>query len=338
MPGVVRKGDVHVGHASPTPNPFHRTSYVAGSEDTFVNGRNVQRIGDKTSCSDPATGGSPTVYCNGIPVHRLGDSTGGHGSWVPNASASSSTNVFCDGTGPQPQNLSVIEPIVFFDAAYREPPASYPVNIQPRLTVEDYTQEGPPNSEQIDDASEPTAYCDPEAGILNPYDVAYDAWGGDDDRWREVDGSGSNILIDGLWSEIGYDPAPYSDGTAWCAVFVSAILKRSGLEYIKTSSSRRFATYGTPVASLDEAQRGDLVVFYRNGQESQYGHVGFYVSHDDTTVTILGGNQNDTLNVTRFRQSNPARGWGIDAIRRTISCADGETPPPQASQEGGSVT
>ena len=46
---------------------------------------------------DPATGGSGTVFVNGIGVHRQGDGTGGHGSWVPNASASGSSNVFAGG-------------------------------------------------------------------------------------------------------------------------------------------------------------------------------------------------------------------------------------------------
>lgn len=101
MPGIVRKGlDVHVGHASGTPNPFHQTRYAVGSPNVFVNGAEAVRIGDTTSCGDPADKGSPNVYVNGIQVHRLGDATGGHGSWVPNASASSSTNVFAnDGVG-----------------------------------------------------------------------------------------------------------------------------------------------------------------------------------------------------------------------------------------------
>ena len=48
-------------------------------------------------CGDPATGGSGTVFVNGIPVHRQGDGTGGHGSWVPNNSASGSPNVIAGG-------------------------------------------------------------------------------------------------------------------------------------------------------------------------------------------------------------------------------------------------
>ena len=97
MPGVVRVGDSHVGHASPTPNPFHQTSYAVGSSNVFTNSAKTVRVGDTTGCGDPASAGSPDVFVNGIKVHRLGDATGGHGSWVPNASASSSSNVFANG-------------------------------------------------------------------------------------------------------------------------------------------------------------------------------------------------------------------------------------------------
>ena len=70
MPGVVRVGsDSHVGHASPTPNPFHQTPYATGSGDVFV---------------------------NDIAVHRQGDATGGHGSWVPNAAATGSPDVIAN--------------------------------------------------------------------------------------------------------------------------------------------------------------------------------------------------------------------------------------------------
>ena len=95
MPEVTRANkDKHVGHASPTPNPFHQTAYAVGSENVLTNSERTVRIGDTTSCGDPATGGSTTVFVNGIGVHRKGDATGGHGSWIPNASASGSDNVF----------------------------------------------------------------------------------------------------------------------------------------------------------------------------------------------------------------------------------------------------
>ena len=98
MPAVTRVGqDSHIGHASPTPSPFHSTPYASGSSNVLTNGSPTVRIGDTTGCGDPAVGGSGTVFVNGIGVHRQGDGTGGHGSWVPNASASGSPNVNAGG-------------------------------------------------------------------------------------------------------------------------------------------------------------------------------------------------------------------------------------------------
>ena len=98
MPGQVRVGlDSHIGHASPTPNPFHKTSYAVGSPNVNANAAACVRIGDTTGCGDPATAGSPNVFINGIAAQRKGDATGGHGSWVPNAAATGSGNVIVNG-------------------------------------------------------------------------------------------------------------------------------------------------------------------------------------------------------------------------------------------------
>lgn len=95
MPEVCRAGsDSHNGHASSTPNPYHRTNYVAGlNSKVFVEGDLAIVIGDSTGCGDPAVGGSSKVFIGGIGVHRKGDATGGHGSWVPNAAATGSSKV-----------------------------------------------------------------------------------------------------------------------------------------------------------------------------------------------------------------------------------------------------
>ena len=47
MPAISRVGvDLHVGHASPTPSPFHQTAYASGSPNVNVNGAAAVRIGD----------------------------------------------------------------------------------------------------------------------------------------------------------------------------------------------------------------------------------------------------------------------------------------------------
>ena len=95
--GLVRKElDKHVGHESPTPNPFHQTAYGSGSPNVFVNNKDSIRLGDTTTCGDPATGSSPNVFVNNILVHRKSDSTGGHGSFVANSASTGSPNVFAN--------------------------------------------------------------------------------------------------------------------------------------------------------------------------------------------------------------------------------------------------
>lgn len=96
---VVREiSDRHYGHASPTPNPFHKTPYVSSLQDkVFVEGRKAIVKGDKTACGDPAVGASTKVFIKGIGVHRRTDSTGGHGSWRPNAAQTGSSKVLAGG-------------------------------------------------------------------------------------------------------------------------------------------------------------------------------------------------------------------------------------------------
>ena len=50
MAKVTRVGlDTHVGHASPTPNPYHVTPYVTGSANVMTNDQNTVRVGDVTA-------------------------------------------------------------------------------------------------------------------------------------------------------------------------------------------------------------------------------------------------------------------------------------------------
>ena len=332
MPGISRKTqDKHIGHASPTPNPFHRTSYAQGSGNVIVNGTGAVRIGDTTGCGDPATAGSAKVIVNNIKVHRIGDATGGHGSWVPNASSSGSANVIAGDGGE----------LSFGSTSPFASTNNFPTNIQPRLTPDEVPEGHPLNSEQIDPGEiEPPVNCG-DVPFVNPYDIAAKALGLGDTAWRET---GSNINITALWDEIGYNGAQYADETAWCAVFVGAILKRSSSKFIKTASSRAYGKYGIEVP-IENLQKGDIVVFFRKGISSVYGHVGFATGiQTSDTIEILGGNQGDTLSVRTYSKSRPSRGWGIVGVRRAINCSDESEAPPALGEtvasagEGDKVT
>jgi hypothetical protein len=96
MPGIVRADvDFHVGHASSTPNPHHRTAYVATiNSKVYVEGKLAIVDGDSTGCGDPVVGKSTKVFIMSKGVHRMGDATGGHDSWVPNSAATASAKVY----------------------------------------------------------------------------------------------------------------------------------------------------------------------------------------------------------------------------------------------------
>lgn len=310
------------------PNDHGAGNLNAACCEVYVNGILVVNIGDSAApdsfcipvggahCAPSATGGSPNVFvgdvCAELPLHQYG------------------TPLFTDT------------------------PVSYPVNIQPAINdpVPEIAK-----AEQVDTADETIkdAICG-EVPFANPYDTALDS--GPGFGWNEIAGSGANPRITSIWTEIGYQSS-YADHTAWCAVYVGAMLKRSGCTYKKTASSRAYASYGKEVLSISDIEnnwnsvrgqikKGDILVFYRKGKTSAYGHVGF--SNGTTTSTrveCLGGNQSDSLNIKSFpkfqnRRSGP---FGLIAVRRAVKCdgsgevvPDAGSPAESASGSGGSVT
>ena len=171
----------------------------------------------------------------------------------------------------------------------------------------------------------------------NPFDVAsaLQAQGG----WEERNASGARVenkQIEFLWNEIGYPGASnrVSNGTAWCATFIGAVLKRSGNKYKQTARSREYENYGVEVP-LAQARKGDIVVFYRKGKNSGFGHVGVFTGNKtSSTIEVLGGNQriagskvkNDGLTTKSYQISGSK--FGVLSVRRAVSCSDGTTEAP----------
>lgn len=263
----------------------------------------IGRIGDSTSAPASITGGSPNVYAN-------------------EGSAPAITAI--DALPRYQKPAPVASPVLTRGLVYDKHSAYQKTNILPALNKTDVPKDHPTNAEQEDTPemeSKPSNCKDLE--FVNPIVEANTLLAMGDKAWHET---GSNPNITALWDSLGYDGKKFADHTAWCAVFVSAVLKRSGCKYLKTASSRAYATYGQEVKSLNDAQAGDILVFYRGGKGSGYGHVGFYAgSHTADRVSVLGGNQSDSLNIKNFRISGS--GWGLLSIRRAVSCKDGSTAP-----------
>ena len=88
------------------------------------------------------------------------------------------------------------------------------------------------------------------------------------------------------------------DDVPWCAAFVNWVLMNAGLPFTKSAAALSFLDWGIKVKT---PKYGDLVVFdYGHGR----GHVGFYVGERDGKISVLGGNQDDSVNVKQFTLSS----------------------------------
>jgi uncharacterized protein (TIGR02594 family) len=126
---------------------------------------------------------------------------------------------------------------------------------------------------------------------------------------REIPGSKYNpeilsmLRLDADW--------PEDDSVPWCSGFVNYIMWILRLPRSKSLRARSWLNIGRPV-TLTEAQVGfDIVILSRGSLPQQGpenttapGHVGFYAGNqnrlDGDVVYLLGGNQNDEVNLRSY--------------------------------------
>lgn len=92
-----------------------------------------------------------------------------------------------------------------------------------------------------------------------------------------------------------------NDSVAWCAAFVGAMLKRAGGKGTGLLTARSYLMWGVPVERKN-AKPGDIVVFKR-GNSNWEGHVAFFVKDNGSTLSVLGGNQSDAVNIKNYSAS-----------------------------------
>ena len=137
---------------------------------------------------------------------------------------------------------------------------------------------------------------------MNPYRLAERFVG-----IKEVGGSVDNpqimamLKLDNDW--------PEADEVPWCSAFANYICWLLRLPRSKSLRARSWLTVGSGV-SLSEAKVGDIVVLKRgSGQQpgpeviKAPGHVGFYSGIMGDLIEVLGGNQSDTVKVSRYPKS-----------------------------------
>jgi len=90
------------------------------------------------------------------------------------------------------------------------------------------------------------------------------------------------------------------DETAWCSSFVNYCVEQAGLHGTRSKAARSWhdQSWGNDVTS--NPGEGDIVVFSRHGPTQDGGHVGFYLSQDDNSIQVLGGNQGNRVSIARY--------------------------------------
>jgi uncharacterized protein (TIGR02594 family) len=131
-----------------------------------------------------------------------------------------------------------------------------------------------------------------EDGMTTAYELAKKEVG-----TLEVAGAKHNPKVLQYFRDAGH-PEIVNDETAWCAAFVGAMLERSGVPSTRALNARSYLKWGQPVA-LEDAKPGDIVVFQR-GDSAWQGHVAFYEAQGATKITVLGGNQSDSVNRSSY--------------------------------------
>ena len=116
---------------------------------------------------------------------------------------------------------------------------------------------------------------------------------------QEVAGGESNPEILAMFDELGYDWVTDDSTTAWCSAALNYFCKKLGYERSGDLIARSWLKL--PVYVLKPTM-GDIIVLWRESEESWKGHVGIFISEDKERkrVYILGGNVNDMISIASY--------------------------------------
>lgn len=119
---------------------------------------------------------------------------------------------------------------------------------------------------------------------------------------KEFAGAPSNPVILAWAKQLGLSASYANDGVAWCGLFVGHVMKSAcPSEPLPKNplGARAWLEYGKDVTP----GYGAILVFWRGSKTGWQGHVGFYVGEDANNYYVYGGNQNDTVQVSKIAKS-----------------------------------
>src|SRR5712691_3526179 len=107
-------------------------------------------------------------------------------------------------------------------------------------------------------------------------------------------------------------------GDPWCAIFANACLEATDVRGTRSAAARSFEA--SPYFERCEPKVGCIVTMWRGGSPaSGSGHVGFYVGEDSTGVQLLGGNQNDQVEIETHDRAHITGYWWPKSPSQTLT-------------------
>lgn len=94
-----------------------------------------------------------------------------------------------------------------------------------------------------------------------------------------------------------------SDETPWCSAIMCLWLAEASLPHTGSAAARSWLEYGTEC----ELRRGAIVTLWRGSPDSSSGHVGLALSWDKDNVTLIGGNQGNSVSSKEYPRSRILR-------------------------------
>jgi len=97
------------------------------------------------------------------------------------------------------------------------------------------------------------------------------------------------------------------DETPWCDAFLDWCAMKAGLKFSPGLNARGWLTIGQgidPVLVEELALEIPIItVFWRVSLESGLGHVGLFIRKYGKSIWTLGGNQNNSVNISPYPES-----------------------------------
>jgi uncharacterized protein (TIGR02594 family) len=94
---------------------------------------------------------------------------------------------------------------------------------------------------------------------------------------------------------------PSGDEIAWCSAWLNWCAWLLRLPRSKRLAARSWLDVGSAVPLVSARSAFDVVVLWREAENSVWGHVGLFAGIDDRHVYLLGGNQNNAVSVAPFK-------------------------------------